>query len=187
MDAAMAGASIGVLGAAMGADPNAIRNSVSEGSTSVAQSNADAQRQFANSMAAAGAPGYGGGNSAASSGATRSSDGASAQGSPQPDALPIKRVQVYLRMGMQVTAKNTRNPVCYSNTFSVDIPFDPKGWGNPGRLQAALAPMMDTFSEKCARLGQPGLGPPSYGASDNIGGSFPRATPHAEDYVVTMP
>jgi hypothetical protein len=75
MDAAMAGASIGVLGAAMGADPSSIRDSVSQGATEVAQSNADAQRQFASSMAAAGAPGYG---------RTTPSSASSSTGSPLP-------------------------------------------------------------------------------------------------------
>jgi hypothetical protein len=105
---------------------------------------------------------------------------------PASEELTNKAVQVYFLVGMVPTEKNTRNPMCYSNTFSVTIPFNPRGWGNNGRLLEVIEPMFETFRAKCARLGTVS-GTVSYGASDNIASGFPRSTPHAEDYTVMMP
>ncbi|QPQ55829.1 hypothetical protein IC614_04375 [Allosphingosinicella flava] len=103
------------------------------------------------------------------------------------EQLADKAVSVYFILGMVPTEKNTRNPMCYSNTFSVTIPFNPRGWGNNGRLLEVIQPMMETFRSKCAQLGSVVPGPVNYGASDNIASGFPRSAPHAEDYTVVMP
>jgi hypothetical protein len=124
--------------------------------------------------------------SASPSNPTGSVGVAAPSNAPDPEALVDRSVSVYFYVGMQPTEKNTRNPMCYSTTFNVTIPFNPRGWGNAGRLQDVIMPMMDDFVAKCARLG--GIaGTPSYGASDSISSGWPRSTPHAEDFVVTMP
>ena len=113
---------------------------------------------------------------------------AGGSGAAADSGLSPKSVGVYFTVGMIPTEKNTRNPVCYSNAFNVTIPFDPKGWGNAGRLNEVIEPMMDDFYAKCAQLGGvTSRGNVSYGASDNIASGWPRPAPHSEDYVVTMP
>ena len=112
---------------------------------------------------------------------------AAPSGAAAEETFPDKSVAVYFSVGMVPTERNTRNPMCYSNTFHITIPFNPRGWGNGGRVNAILDPMKDDFYAKCARLGQ--VTSPnnvSYGA-EGVHSGFPRSAPHAEDFTVTMP
>lgn len=96
-----------------------------------------------------------------------------------------KSVPVYFVVGMRPTERNTRNPMCYSTVFNIEVALDPNGWGNQGRVNSALAPHQGSFLTKCSRHGQVD-GTVNSGAQ-GISSGFPRPTPHNEDYEVTMP
>ena len=96
-----------------------------------------------------------------------------------------KSVPVYFVVGMRPNERNTRNPMCYSTVFNVDVALDPNGWGNQGRVNDALAPHQGSFLAKCSRHGQ--VDGTVNSAAQGISSGFPRPTPHNEDYEVTMP
>lgn len=123
------------------------------------------------------------GNLAGNSGVTgRPGSGASAGNG---DALATKNVRVWFSVGMLATDANTVNPSCIGSTFSVNVPWDPKGWGNPGRLKDAVKPFESGFLAKCSQHGKPSSSVVRYhaeGISDDFGDK-PR---HPQFYYVNM-
>ena len=76
-----------------------------------------------------------------------------AQVAEKPGGLVQKSIRVWYSLPMQATDRNTVNPLCISNTFSVTVQWDPKGWGNPGRVAEAIKPMEGRFIAECRQRG----------------------------------
>lgn len=119
--------------------------------------------------------------------------GASAEPSPSmpvgaaiEPALQNRTVRAYFVTGLEPTPGDTRNPLCYSNVFSVTFPWDPKGWGNAGRGAEATAKYAPIFREKCAKLGKVS-GPMPAANIEGVTTGWPFPPPHPTDRRVTLP
>lgn len=100
--------------------------------------------------------------------------------------LQPRTVQAYFAWGMALGPKNTRNPRCFSNIFSVTYQSAPNGNGDAGRAEAEAGRLASVFRQKCERLGRMDPGTPL--ATIGLPG-VPFSAPYitAEDYRVTLP
>jgi hypothetical protein len=178
MDAAIAGAAAGAVAGAAGVNSSSIQSGFRQGAAEVNASNAEWQRSFERSMAAAGAPGYA--NTATSTAPpTLTSSPSSGENPSAAEKLESRTVSAWFVVGMMPREKDTRNPLCVSNSIPVTIDYNPSGWGNDGRVLAALKPLESVFLEKCGRLGQvAGSINPMLDGSPN---------PHPDNYQVQVP
>ncbi|MXO48112.1 hypothetical protein GRI69_07570 [Erythrobacter vulgaris] len=103
----------------------------------------------------------------------------------QSSGLASKSVRVWLAVGMEATDRNTINPSCYSNTFTVDVEWDPKGWGNHGRVADAVAPLKSAFIAKCSQHGKPTSSSPNTWA-EGLQDGFATKPQHAQHFYVNM-
>ena len=177
-DAAIAGAAAGAVAGAAGVEANSIQTGFQRGAAEVNASNAEMQRSFERSVAAAGAPGYA--KTTTSTVATSSTSSPSSGENPSAaEKLESRTVSAWFVVGMMPREKDTRNPLCVSNSIPVTIDYNPSGWGNDGRVLAALKPLESVFLEKCGRLGQvAGSINPMLDGSPN---------PHPDNYQVQVP
>lgn len=100
--------------------------------------------------------------------------------------LQPRTVQAYFAWGMALRPNNTRNPRCFSNTFSITYQSAPNGAGDSGRAEAEAGRLASVFRQKCERLGRMDPGTPL--AVIGLPG-VPFSAPYitAEDYQVTLP
>lgn len=107
--------------------------------------------------------------------------GDSAQGGMRP-----RSTRAYFLTGLAPTAKNTRNPLCYSTPFTITFMSDPRG-GDGEREQAAAARYVQTFLAKCSQFGKVDPGPSPWAQIEGGTSGWPYPTLHREDTQVTLP
>ncbi|MBP7816295.1 MAG: PDZ domain-containing protein [Phenylobacterium sp.] len=114
-------------------------------------------------------------------GATRPRAPATSQAS-----LISRTTRAYFTTGIAPTAKNTRNPLCYSTPFSITFQHKPQeGYGEIA--QAAAAAHVQTFLAKCAQFGRLDPGPPPRANIEGFTSGWPYPSLHAEDRQVRVP
>ncbi len=121
---------------------------------------------------------------AANSGGSGNADVESAKKVDNAEALSEKSVRVWLAVPMKWKEGNTINPQCFSNIFTVNIAYDPKGWGNAGRMSEAVGSLESSFLEKCSQHGQTDGSVEWY--AEGISNQFERQRQHPQDYLVDM-
>lgn len=105
---------------------------------------------------------------------------------PRPAAAPQRKAyRAYFVAGMDPTPSDTRNPMCYSNVFTITLEVEPNGWGMAGRAEAAMKPYESSFLAKCARLGRLSSGLAT-GNVEGITSGWPYS-PHPTDRRVQIP
>lgn len=189
-DAAIAGAAAGAVAGAAGVDAAAIQGGFQQGASEVNAQNDAMQAQFEQSMARAGAPGYGSSGSAvpnSQAGSSQRNTSGTASTARQPAGAKVRKsFRFHLIVGLENRPEDTANALCMSNAISESFESAENGWGDTDARDRIFETYRPNFEAKCSRL-RPLDGTTTYAYDQGWNSSSIGVAPNNMYFRVTLP